>query len=68
MMQNIDLRQFDAQLRTIDGLLQDIQSGKSSLSQFIVSDALYSQFLDGVIKVEKQMHAATASQSQLGRW
>ena len=67
MMQNIDLLQFDQQLHTIDQILQDMQQGKGQLGQFIVDDALYSQFLDGVKKVEKQIHAATSSQSQLGQ-
>jgi phospholipid/cholesterol/gamma-HCH transport system substrate-binding protein len=66
-MQNIDLRQFDAQLRTIDQIIQDIQAGKGPLGQFVMSDALYRQFLDGVAKVEKELHAATGSQSQLGQ-
>ena len=66
-MQNIDLRQFDAQLRKIDQILQDIQAGKGPLGEFVVSDALYQQFLDGVAKVEKELHAATASQTDLGQ-
>jgi phospholipid/cholesterol/gamma-HCH transport system substrate-binding protein len=66
-MQNIDLRQFDAQLRTIDQILQDIQAGKGPLGQFVAGDDLYLQFLDGVANVEKEMHAATGSQSQLGQ-
>jgi phospholipid/cholesterol/gamma-HCH transport system substrate-binding protein len=67
LMQNIDLRQFDEQLRTIDQIIQDIQAGKGPLGQFVMSDDLYRQFLDGVVKVEKEIHAATGSQSQLGQ-
>jgi phospholipid/cholesterol/gamma-HCH transport system substrate-binding protein len=67
MMQNIDMRQFDQQLRTIDQIIQDIQAGKGPLGQFVMSDDLYHQFLDGVAKIEKQMRAATGSQSQLGQ-
>ena len=67
LMQNIDLRQFDAQLRTIDQIIQDIQAGKGPLGQFVVSDALYRQFLDGVADVEKSLRAATGSESQVGR-
>jgi phospholipid/cholesterol/gamma-HCH transport system substrate-binding protein len=67
LMQNIDLRQFEAQLRTIDQIIQDIQAGKGPLGQFVMSDELYRQFLDGVAKVEKKMRAATGSQSQLGQ-
>ena len=67
VMQNIDLQQFDAQLRTIDQIIRDIQEGKGPLGEFVVSDDLYRQFLDGVIKVEREMRAATTSQSQLGQ-
>jgi len=67
LMQNIDLRQFDAQLHKIDQIIRDIQEGKGPLGQFVVSDALYKEFLDGVIKVEKELRAATASQSELGQ-
>jgi phospholipid/cholesterol/gamma-HCH transport system substrate-binding protein len=67
MMQNIDLRQFDAQLRTIDQVIQDIQAGKGPLGEFVMTDDLYRQFRDGVAKVEKELHAATGSQSQLGQ-
>jgi phospholipid/cholesterol/gamma-HCH transport system substrate-binding protein len=67
MMQNIDLRQFDQQLRTIDGILADMQDGKGPLAQFIVNDDLYRQFLDGVQKLEKQMHVATGVQTELGQ-
>ncbi|MGA2136373.1 MAG: MlaD family protein [Bryobacteraceae bacterium] len=67
MMQNIDLAQFDAQLRIIDQTIIDVQSGKGPLGQFVANDDLYRQFLAGVIKVEKQMRAATGAQTQLGQ-
>src|SRR5450755_962662 len=67
LMQNIDLRQFDQQLHTIDQILQDLQEGKGPFAQFVVDDALYRQFLDGAAEVEKQLRAATGSQSQLGQ-
>jgi phospholipid/cholesterol/gamma-HCH transport system substrate-binding protein len=67
MPKTSDLAQFDVQLRTIDQTIMDIQSGKGPLGQFVVSDTLYQQFVDGVIKVEKEMRAATGAQSQLGQ-
>ena len=67
LMQNIDLEQFAGQLRVIDQTIQDIQAGKGPLGEFAVKDALYNQFVDGVIRVEKKMHAAMATQSQLGQ-
>ena len=67
MMQNIDLEQFEAQLRIIDRTIIDIQEGRGPLGQFVVSDVLYGQFLDGVANIEKRMRAATTSQTQLGQ-
>jgi len=67
IMQNIDLLQFQAQLRTIDRTIIDIQAGKGPLGQFVVSDTLYQRFLDGVDRVEKSMRKATSSQSQFGQ-
>jgi phospholipid/cholesterol/gamma-HCH transport system substrate-binding protein len=67
LMQNIDLRQFEEQLRKIDQIIQDIQAGKGPLGQFVASDQLYQQFLDGVANIEKELRAATGSQSQLGQ-
>ena len=67
MMQNIDLAQFAAQLKTIDQTIIDIQAGKGSLGQFVVNDDLYRKFLDGVNNVGKKVHAAKGTQSQLGQ-
>ena len=67
MTQNIDLAQFDAQLKIIDQTIADIQAGKGSLGEFVMSDALYRQFLEGVIKIEKQMRTATGIHTQLGQ-
>lgn len=67
IVENIDLAQFDAQLRIIDRTIIDIQAGKGSLGQFIVSDALYQKFLDGIGQVEQGMRDATATQSRLGQ-
>jgi phospholipid/cholesterol/gamma-HCH transport system substrate-binding protein len=67
MMQNIDMAQFDAQLKIIDQTIADMQEGKGPLGEFVVSDALYNQFLDGVNQIEKKMRAATGTHTQLGQ-
>jgi len=67
LMQNIDLAQFDAQLRTIDQIIQDMQAGKGPLGQFVVGDAMYKQFLDGIVQVEEKLREARGTQSQLGQ-
>lgn len=67
VLQNIDLQQFDTQLRTIDQIIRDLQAGKGSLGQFVINDDLYRQFLAGTIRIEKQMRAAVGSQTQLGQ-
>lgn len=67
LMQSIDLAQFAKNLRDIDQTISDIQDGKGPLGQFVVSDTLYQQFLDGVANVETKLRAATDTQSQLGQ-
>jgi ABC-type transporter Mla subunit MlaD len=66
--QNIDLTQFETQLRTIDQVIRDIQAGRGPLGQFVVSDALYRKFLAGAENVERKIRAATATQSALGQF
>jgi ABC-type transporter Mla subunit MlaD len=66
-LQNIDLRQFDAQLRIIDQTIQDIQNGKGPLGQFVVSDQLYTDVLAGIRKIEKSLAAVADTNSQMGQ-
>ncbi|MGA2589686.1 MAG: MlaD family protein [Bryobacteraceae bacterium] len=67
LLQNIDLRQFDAQLRIIDQTIQDIQNGKGPLGQFVASDQLYTDVLAGIRKIEKSLAAVADTNSQMGQ-
>src|SRR5262249_48133478 len=58
MMQNIDMAQFEAQLRTIDQTIIEIQSGQGPLGQFIATDEMYQKFLNTAAQIEQKMHAA----------
>jgi len=68
LMQNIDLSQFDVQLRTIDGIVRDLQDGKGPLGQFFVSDQLYRDVVAGIRKIEKSLRAVADTNSQMGRF
>jgi phospholipid/cholesterol/gamma-HCH transport system substrate-binding protein len=68
LMQEIDLEQFEAQLRTIEQTIDDIEAGKGPLGQFVRSDQMYQQVLDGVDKLEKSLRAISDTHTKLGRF
>ncbi len=63
---SIDLTTFAAQLRSIDADLKDIEEGKGSLGQFVMTDAVYQDLLAGVTNIQKNVDAAVGSKSTLG--
>ena len=67
IMKNIDMTQFDAQLKVIDKIIADIQEGKGPLGQFVASDDLYQQTVAGVANIEKALHAATGTNTTVGK-
>jgi phospholipid/cholesterol/gamma-HCH transport system substrate-binding protein len=62
----IDLATFAAQLRLIDATLKDIQEGKSDIGQFVMTDKLYQDLLNGVKNIEKQIATLADTKSTLG--
>jgi phospholipid/cholesterol/gamma-HCH transport system substrate-binding protein len=68
IMQNIDLRQFAAQLKIIDRTIRDIQAGKGGLGVFINTDTMYRNSLAAVSGLEQNLRKATQVQSRLGQF
>jgi MlaD protein len=64
----IDLAQFEAQLRQIDQIIRDTQEGRGPLGEFITSDQLYRNTLDGVADIERKVRAASNTQTRLGQF
>lgn len=67
LLKSIDLDQFAARLKLIDGIVRDVQAGKGSLGQFIVNDDIYRRVLSGIADVERGLRAATNTQSSVGQ-
>jgi phospholipid/cholesterol/gamma-HCH transport system substrate-binding protein len=61
LMKSLDLPQFQAQLRTIDALLTDIEGGKSTVGQFVLGNQIYNDLKASIGKIESAFHAAVTS-------
>jgi phospholipid/cholesterol/gamma-HCH transport system substrate-binding protein len=66
-VKSIDLTQFSAQLKAIDQTIRDIQAGKGSLGQFVVSDDLYKRVIGKIAGLENSLRQATSVHSTLGQ-
>jgi phospholipid/cholesterol/gamma-HCH transport system substrate-binding protein len=63
----IDLSMFNAQLRSVDDVLADIQAGKGSLGEFVMTDQLYLDLLSGVSKLKSDIDTAVSTTSTAGK-
>ena len=63
---NIDLVQFEQQLRSVDATLAEIQNGTSPLGQFVVGEQFYDDLLKRVTQFEHGLAAATRTTGEVG--
>ena len=68
LMKSLDLTQFQTQLRSLNATLDEIDQGKSALSQFILGEQMYDDLLKRVSEIERGIHAAAQTTSDLGRF
>ena len=66
IMKNMDLPQFEAQLRSIDALLTDIEAGQSPVGQLVMGTGMYSGLLASVGRIQKAFHAAISTTTAVG--
>lgn len=66
IMKNMDLPQFEAQLRSIDALLTDIEAGQSPVGQLVMGSGMYSGLLASVGRIQKAFHAAISTTTAVG--
>jgi phospholipid/cholesterol/gamma-HCH transport system substrate-binding protein len=66
LMKNLDLTQFEMELRTVDAMLTDIEAGKGALGQFILGDQMYGDLNKRIGGIEQAIHAAAATTSSVG--
>jgi phospholipid/cholesterol/gamma-HCH transport system substrate-binding protein len=67
LMKSIDLSQFQQQVRVIEKLLDDIESKRTPLGQFIAGDELYNQLRDKIQALQNSVHAAADTTSAVGQ-
>ncbi len=66
LAKSMDLPQLEAQLRDLDALLADIESGRSQLGQFVLGSDVYNKVRDGVGRIETAFHGAVSTTTLVG--
>ena len=61
IMKSLDLPQFEAQLKTIDALLSDIEAGRGEVGQFVLGTDVYTALRNSIGKIESAFHKAVSS-------
>ncbi|MGA2118496.1 MAG: MlaD family protein [Bryobacteraceae bacterium] len=67
LMRTLDLAQFNEQLRQIDAVLSDIESGKNAVGQLVLSADLYNDLRDRLTGLEKGLRRAVDVSGTLGQ-
>jgi len=67
LMRTLDLAQFNEQLRQIDAVLSDIESGKNPVGQLVLSADLYNDLRDRLTGLEKGLRRAVDVSGTLGQ-
>ena len=66
LMKSLDLAQFEKQLRQMDEVMTQIESGESLLGEFIVGEGMYDNLLGRLTELHAGIRRATASTGQIG--
>lgn len=66
IMKSVDLQQFEAQLRSIDATLTDIEGGQSQVGQLVMGTQMYSGLLTSVGRIQRAFHAAVSTTTAVG--
>ncbi len=67
LMNNLDLQQFDRQLRAMEAVLTDIEQGRGRVGQFMVGTAMYDDTRRRLAVVENAIRRARNSTDTVGR-
>src|SRR5262249_22041044 len=63
----LDLTEFENELRSVDAMLTDIETGKSALGQFVMGDQLYNDLNRRVAEIDHGVRAAASTTSDVGK-
>jgi phospholipid/cholesterol/gamma-HCH transport system substrate-binding protein len=65
-MKSLDLNQFEQQLRDMDAVLQDIETGTSRVGQFVLGTEMYDDLRKRLGQIEHDVRVAASTESSVG--
>jgi phospholipid/cholesterol/gamma-HCH transport system substrate-binding protein len=66
MLKNLDIPQFEKNLRAIDALLADIETGRTRVGKFVVGDQMYRDVVRNVGELERGIYRAVDATTAAG--
>jgi hypothetical protein len=66
LMQSLDLTQFQQQLRLVDAVLRDMQTGHGAIGKFVQTDQMYSDVLGRMATLQTDLRAAVKTTGAVG--
>jgi phospholipid/cholesterol/gamma-HCH transport system substrate-binding protein len=67
LMKRLDLSEFQKNLRQMDALLTDIESGKGDVGRLIKGDEIYQTARRKVTELQQSLHAVRTTSSEMGQ-
>ena len=67
VFKSLDLEQFEQQLRELDAVLADIESGRSRVGQFILGTQMYDDLRKRFTEIEQDVRTAARTSSTVGQ-
>ena len=67
VFKSLDLEQFEQQLRELDAVLADIESGRSRVGQFVLGTQMYSDLRKRFTQVEHDIRTAARTTNTVGQ-
>jgi hypothetical protein len=67
MMKSLDLSQFASELRTLDGVLSDIEAGRGLVGQFVIGEDMYDGLAKQVTEIQRGIRAAASTATPAGQ-
>jgi len=66
-MKSLDISQFEAQLKSVDTVITDMEEGKSRLGQFVHGDGFYQDLRKRTGELQTAVHSILATSTDLGQ-
>jgi phospholipid/cholesterol/gamma-HCH transport system substrate-binding protein len=66
-MKTLDISQFEANLRQMDAILTDIETGRSRVGQFVLGNQLYNDLRGRIADIHSALHKVAGTESPLAQ-